>query len=354
VALGVSDRGSIGCLGRAQRYVRRAILPNPRRFFSYEFFFALEAERLFTAEFRAAIDLEALAQACYDRAQAASELNRLLCLDLKFAIGDNDLLKVTRTAELARVNVRFPKLDLDLVEFTGTLPVRFKLRGLQRRCLFKRALRDLLPRETLAKHKHGFGVPTSMWLRNHAQFQELVRETLFSARARARGYFRPGAVEDLLDAHRKDTTTPYYEDLLWRILMLELWQRNAIAITVDDGYRDNLTHAAPILAHYGLPATIFLTIGFIGTSELPWFDRLAMAFKTTTAVSVSALWGDLLELRTTGDRLIALGRALAYLKGLAEEEFLRRFEQLLHTLAVEKRQCKGWRLEWDDVLALRG
>src|SRR5438128_1853545 len=31
--------------------------------------------------------------------------------------------------------------------------------------------------------------------------------------------------------------------------------RNALAITFDDGYRDTLTHAAPILARYGLPAT---------------------------------------------------------------------------------------------------
>ena len=57
--------------------------------------------------------------------------------------------------------------------------------------------------------------------------------------------------------------------------------RNALAITFDDGYRDNLTHAAPILARHGLPATIFLATGFIGTAEVPWFDRLAQRFKKT-------------------------------------------------------------------------
>src|SRR5215471_8104408 len=67
--------------------------------------------------------------------------------------------------------------------------------------------------------------------------------------------------------------------------------RNAIAITFDDGYRDNLTHAAPILARHGLAATIFLTTGFIGNAEVPWFDRIAIAFKCTKAESVMAPWG---------------------------------------------------------------
>lgn len=224
LVFGLPDGGET-LLGRAQRYIRRANLPNPRRFYSYEFFFALEASRLFTADFLGSVDLDApyhVAQAAYDRIQASSELNKLLYLDLKLAIGDNDLLKVTRTAELAGVRVRFPMLDLDLVEFTGTMPARWKVRGLEKRYLFKRALRKLLPPEILAKRKHGFGVPTSIWLRDHPRFQELARETLLSTRARTRGYFRAGAVEELLDCHRTDST-PYYGDLLWRILMLELW-----------------------------------------------------------------------------------------------------------------------------------
>ena len=58
------------------------------------------------------------------------------------------------------------------------------------------------------------------------------------------------------------------EDLVERMGRDEL-PANALAITFDDGYRDNFTHAAPILARYGLPATVFLASGLIGTSDAP-------------------------------------------------------------------------------------
>jgi asparagine synthase (glutamine-hydrolysing) len=224
VLLGLPE-GAPGPLGRAQRYIRRAKIPNPRRFYSYEFHVAQNARELLTTDFLRAADVETpwfLLEEHYQRADAVSELNRLLYLDMKLTIGDNDLLKVTRTAELAGVSVRFPFLDLRLVEFTGTLPADLKVRGLEKRYLFKRAFRTLLPPETLAKRKHGFGVPTADWLRHHPGFRDLARDTLLSSRARHRGHFRPGAIEEIFALHAVDSTA-FYGDILWTLLMLELW-----------------------------------------------------------------------------------------------------------------------------------
>jgi asparagine synthase (glutamine-hydrolysing) len=224
VLLGLPDGGA-GLLGKAQRYVQRANVPNPRRFFLYEFFFAQEGRELLDPEFLSQIDVEApwlLADAHFRRPQASSDLNRLLYLDLKLAIGDNDLLKVTRTADLANVGVRFPLLDLTLGEHTMTWPAHLKVRGLSKRYLFKRTFRDLLPAEIMAKRKHGFGVPTALWLKTHPGFTALAHDVLLAPRARQRGYLRRGAIEELLARHRSDTTS-YYGDALWTLLMLELW-----------------------------------------------------------------------------------------------------------------------------------
>jgi peptidoglycan/xylan/chitin deacetylase (PgdA/CDA1 family) len=50
--------------------------------------------------------------------------------------------------------------------------------------------------------------------------------------------------------------------------------RRTIAVTIDDGYRDNLDAARPILERYQTPATHFATAGYIGSGEPFWWDVL--------------------------------------------------------------------------------
>ena len=228
--LGILPDAGSTTVGRAQRYVRRASLPNPRRFYSYEFFFAQNGRELLDGDFLQTVEPEApweVLEQHFGRVSAVEELNRLLYLDMKLTIGDNDLLKVTRTAEAAGIGVRFPFLDLPLIEFTATWPASFKVHAGEKRRLFRQAFRELLPAEILVKRKHGFGVPTSLWLRTHAGFADLAHDALLGADAHVAGYFRRGALEELLRLHASDTTA-FYGDLLWSVLMLELWHRRHV------------------------------------------------------------------------------------------------------------------------------
>ncbi len=50
--------------------------------------------------------------------------------------------------------------------------------------------------------------------------------------------------------------------------------RPAVAITVDDGYRDFYEHAFPVLREAGVPATVFVTAGFVDQRMWLWPDAV--------------------------------------------------------------------------------
>jgi peptidoglycan/xylan/chitin deacetylase (PgdA/CDA1 family) len=58
-------------------------------------------------------------------------------------------------------------------------------------------------------------------------------------------------------------------------------QRLAVAVTFDDGYRNNLHHALPVLQRHGLPATFFVTAARAAGQDILWPDLLDIASATT-------------------------------------------------------------------------
>ena len=219
-----------GPLAMAKSYVRRSNLPGFERFYSYNFLYAHGMENIFEEDFvreLAGYSLLEIPGVYYNQCQAKDHLDRLLYLDVKITLGDSDLPKVTQMAELAGIQTRYPFLDAAVADFSGRIPSNLKVKGTQKRYLFKRAFRELLPQEILKKKKHGFGIPVSTWLKTDPRLRELCHDTLFSARALGRGYFRRDFLEDLVRKHEADDST-YYGDTVWTFLVLELWHRQFV------------------------------------------------------------------------------------------------------------------------------
>lgn len=196
---------------------------------------------------------------------------------------------------------------------------------------------------TVARYARGWaGFPILTYHRvndeNDPFFPAVSTARFASQIAHIARYYRVLTVEDLVERVRRGAAP-----------------RNALALTFDDGYRDSLTHAAPILAQRGLPATIFLATGYIGTPEMPWFDRVALAFKLARRAEITLPGGPPLPLETEGDRLAALERALDWLKSLPEAERRSATERLLTDLRPRVLdRPKRVMLTWEEVDALRG
>lgn len=108
-------------------------------------------------------------------------------------------------------------------------------------------------------------------------------------------------------------------------------EKPLLAITFDDGYDDNHTHAAPVLESHGVRGTFYLVSHFVGTDVELWFDQAARWFHGSTTLSLDSLVAAAggVPSWSLGQRPIV--RAfMAYLKSLPRDE---RYIALRHMAA---------------------
>lgn len=213
----------IDVVGKVQRYIRNASQPMPGRYDNYNLLERLGAANVFTAEFLATVDAQqprAVMARAYQQAHAETLINRMLALDLKYTLADNDLPKVTRSCELAGVDVQYPMLDDAVVAFSARLAPGLKLKGTRLRYFFKQALRGFLPDEIIVKEKHGFGLPFGPWLASHAPLRQIALDSV--ADLKQRHIVRADFIDELTSTHVR-SHAGYYGTMVWILMMLEQW-----------------------------------------------------------------------------------------------------------------------------------
>ncbi len=220
-------------VAKGRSFVHQANISLPDRLYHYGFLERNHPEDVFSTNFLHHIDKRqplTLLRNIYQKPHNASALNRMLFLDWQITLSDNDLQKVTQACALAGITVRFPMLDEDLVEFSTTLPSAWKLpdtaltelvrKGSRLRHFYKEALAGWLPDATIRKNKHGFGLPFGLWMKNYTPLQELAYDCISALKMR--GIFKHSFLDQAISLHR-DGHAPYYGELIWILMSLELW-----------------------------------------------------------------------------------------------------------------------------------
>ena len=129
-----------------------------------------------------------------------------------------------------------------------------------------------------------------------------------------------------------------------------------VAITFDDGYRDNYLNAYPILQKYGVPATIFLTTGSIDSREPVWFEQVLQALKETAReyVDIEIDLPRRFWLRTMAERLAANGQIFQLLKALLMPTGVWEWRTSCGSSeATSTGERTGKMLTWDDVRLMK-
>jgi len=221
--LGTPFTKHVPLLRKVRSYIEQARVDMPARMETYNFLHRTPLEEIFAPEFLSQVDTGAPLiniKAVYDRPVNTSMLKRMLHMDLKITLADNDLRKVNRMCEIAGIEVRYPMLDEELVEFSARVPSRMLIHRMKLRSFYRRAVREFLAPETLDKNKHGFGLPFGVWMTEHAGLRELAYDSL--ADFRKRGYLRNGYIDRITREHQ-GSHAGYYGVMIWVIMMLEQW-----------------------------------------------------------------------------------------------------------------------------------
>lgn len=101
---------------------------------------------------------------------------------------------------------------------------------------------------------------------------------------------------------------------------------NAVCITFDDGYLNNLTVAQPILQKYQIPATVYVATGFSQGQNM-WNDRIIHLFSDIERTKLK-IGEETIQLSDWSQRRSAAYHLLQQLKYLPLAERLQRVEEL--------------------------
>jgi peptidoglycan/xylan/chitin deacetylase (PgdA/CDA1 family) len=163
--------------------------------------------------------------------------------------------------------------------------------------------------------------------------------------ALARRHFSPVALGDVQDAVTGGRPLP----------------ANALLVSFDDGYRDNLEVAVPILKRHGIRATFFVATGYMSERRLFWWERIAVQVRRATAPRLLLSYPAPLELELGDDtrRSAAVRRLCRTVKDhydLDLDRFLADIDGasgVAWTEDDDRRYSQSAILDWDGVLALR-
>lgn len=135
--------------------------------------------------------------------------------------------------------------------------------------------------------------------------------------------------------------------------------KNAVAITIDDGYRDFLLHAFPVFQASDLFPTVFVVTDFLDGKLWQWGDTIRYALSQTTLTSLSFELGNgttfKASLSTSAEREAARRNLVERLKLVENSERLRVCQMLPETLGVELPETPPEQfapLRWSEVREL--
>ena len=183
----------------------------------------IEIIELFNDDLKESIRKEAphqlLMRTLQDIPQEKNELNKMLYLEMKYFLTDHNLNYTDKMSMAHGVEVRVPFLDLDLVNFSTTIPPQFKMKGNETKYILKKTMEKYLPKEVIYRKKTGFGAPVRKWITK--DLSKMIEERLSEDSLAQWGIFDYKKVHKLIEKNKSGQIDASYT--IWALLAIQSW-----------------------------------------------------------------------------------------------------------------------------------
>ncbi|MGX5819036.1 asparagine synthase (glutamine-hydrolyzing) [Chitinophaga lutea] len=146
-------------------------------------------------------------------------LNRLLAIDYRTFLVDNNLVKVDRATMSVSIEGREPMLDHRLVEHLATIPSSLKVKNGVNKYILKQIVHRYIPQHLMDRPKKPFIAPLQVWFRD--ELRERMQYYLAPERLARTGLFDAANVQGLLRRYLDGGKVSHQK--LWNILVFQLW-----------------------------------------------------------------------------------------------------------------------------------
>jgi len=146
---------------------------------------------------------------------------KIISSEITSYLSEDLLVKMDIATMANSLEARAPFLDHNLMEYMASVPLEFKLRGLNTKYVLKKIISKKIPTSFLNRKKMGFGVPIGQWFQG--EMKDFVYEMLLDENSLKRGYFNGAYIKQLLDEHSQGKAD--HKNAIWALLNFEIWHR---------------------------------------------------------------------------------------------------------------------------------
>jgi len=156
-----------------------------------------------------------------------SLLNKFLYFDQKTLLPDDFFMKVDKMTMAHSVEERVPFLDHNIVEFSFTIPDKYKMHGFNEKYVLKKSMSGILPKSILKRPKRGYNAPMDRWLSTDlkSSFDDLLHKNDHKL-------YNKQKIVDMLSKFNHNGNNYkhnwFNSQKLWSLYIFEMWYKRFI------------------------------------------------------------------------------------------------------------------------------